>query len=141
MPSLRFSLIALALAGAFMGVLSAPAAPGPRAVPPIHEAWVQPGTYTAFVLCTNVNTGTRRWVVQLNSREQRFPVTIGPGQTVTIPFEKGWSVKAADNAHFTSEYVPFSDLAESDLLGDPVMAIAVWGITADGPVALVAPKK
>jgi hypothetical protein len=111
--------------------------------PKVYEAWIRPGTYTGFALCSNANVNTRRWVVTLVSRGQSFPIAVAPGETTLVPFPGGWNVTVDDEAHFVSRSVAFEDMSDFDgLVGDnQAMVIGAWGITAKGPVALSPPRK
>ncbi len=116
---------------------AATAAPGPV---PINTRFIPPGTYTAIVLTSNATT--RRWIVSLKSRKGTFPITIGGATNVIIPFEKGWTVFATDEARIESPYVPFEDVSRRDLLdGNENLAISAWGITEQGPVEFAAPVR
>lgn len=117
---------------------SAPAAPSRSGPVPINTRYIPPGTYTAIVLTSNATT--RRWIVSLKTTRGTFPITIGGATNVIIPFEKGWTVLAADQARIESPYVPFEDVSRRDLFdGNENLAISAWGITEQGPVEFAAP--
>lgn len=114
---------------------AAPSAPRPA---PISSRYLPPGTYTAIVITSNATT--RRWIVSLKSKQGTFPITIGGSTNVVIPFEKGWTVLASDEARIESPYVPFEDVSRRDLLdGNENLAISAWGITDRGPVEFAKP--
>ncbi len=126
-----------------LGVSAFGTAPVATAAPrmvPVNSRFIPPGTYTAIVLTSNATT--RRWIVSLKSRKGTFPITIGGATNVIIPFEKGWTVFATDEARIESPYVPFEDVSRKDLLdGNENLAISAWGITEQGPVEFAAPVK
>ena len=118
---------------------SAPTSP-PQNVSDVNSVFLPPGEYSAIVLCTNARD--RRWIVALKTTAGSFPITIGPNQTVTIPFEKGWSVRSEMQARLESRLVPFEDLSERNLLdGNENIGISAWGITDKGPVPFALPVK
>lgn len=137
----RVFATAAAAAGAVALVCLLGTAPRETGDPVIHEAWLPPGEYSAIVLTSNVNSGTRRWIIHLWCRGQSVPVTVAPGETTVIPFIEGWEVRANDRVHLTSPRVPFGSLQDFDALdGEPVMEIAAWGVTKGGPVRFVPPQ-
>jgi hypothetical protein len=103
---------------------------------PIYEAWVPPGTYTALVISSSGEN--RQWPVALRTKTQRVPIIVRPGENVVIPFEGGWRIGADDLVRFESDRVPFFDHSLLDPLdGLDTFVLTAWGVTKDGPVALV----
>ena len=118
---------------------TAPTSP-PQNVSDVNTVFLPPGDYSAIVLCTNARD--RRWIVALKTSAGSFPITVGPNQTVTIPFEKGWTVRSEMQARLESRLVPFEDLSERNLLdGNENIGISAWGITDKGPVTFALPVK
>ena len=130
---------------------------GPAGSMPVYAAWVPPGRYTAFVISSNARD--RRWIVTIRSSKAgagptpgvnlpangtpingvsqagSFPVVLPPQTPVTIPFEGGWLIKAEDLVRIESQFIPFEDISQRNLMdGNDVLAISAWGITPDGPV-------
>lgn len=149
--TLTAALLALAALGAGV-VLSAAArqpadpfnpfrTPAPQQTPAVSDVntvFMPPGKYTAIVMTTNARD--RRWIVALKTNSGTFPITLGPMQTVTIPFEDGWKVVADMNARIESRLVPFEDLSQRNLLdGNENLGISAWGITESGPVNFAPP--
>ena len=129
------SVVAL---GVVAGVVLLAARAHSQPVAPIREtryaAWVPPGEYTAFVICSSGDE--RRWAVTLATRTAQVPVIVRPGENVVVPFEGGWCVKATDEVRLLSSLVPFDDAAIYNKVGEePRFVLSAWGITADGPVA------
>lgn len=113
-----------------------------EAAPRIYEWWVAPGTYTGFVFTSSANANTRRWIVTIEHAGTSFPVSINPGETVTIPFAAGWTIRPEHEVRVRSIHVPFDDLKEFDpLRADGPMFVNAWGLTPNGPAAFVPPKK
>lgn len=103
---------------------------------PIYEAWVPPGTYSALVISSS--GVQRQWAVALRTKTQRVPIIVRPGENVVIPFEGGWTIKKDDLVRFESDRVPFFDHSLLDPLdGLDTFVLTAWGVTKDGPVALV----
>ena len=129
------SAVAIALVAAIVALSararSQPVQPSMREIQ--YAAWVPPGTYSAIVLCSSGDE--RRWAVSLTTRSGSVPVVIRPGENVVLPFEGGWTVKAADEARFVSNLVPFDDAAIYNKVGEePRFILSAWGITPGGPV-------
>lgn len=100
---------------------------------PYYFAWLPPNKkYTAIILTSNAKE--RRWIVSIRTKTGNFPVTIGPGETVTIPFIEGWSVTSNDEARIESQYIPFDDPTQRNLLGSENLSVSAWGVTPSGPV-------
>lgn len=134
----------IGLAAAAAAWIAVPAARGGESAEPrSYEAWVPPGEYSAFVFTTSANANTRRWVVTIRTATGgSYPVSIGPAETVTVPFEKGWKVRAEDEVRVRSVYVPFDDMRDYNPLNiEGPMLISAWGVTPGGPVTFVPPKK
>lgn len=122
-------------------VPTAPSPPMPKAPPgELNTLFLPPGNYTAIVIAT---TGKdRRWFLSLKTARGSFPITIGPEQTVTIPFTAGWKVTAGDQARLESRLVPFEDLSErTPVDGNETLALSAWGITDQGPVNFAPPAR
>lgn len=117
--------------------------PIPTTRPPVGEVntlFLPPGNYTAIVVTT---TGKdRRWWVSLKTAKGTFPITVGPQETVTIPFTSGWRVSASDQARIESRFVPFEDISErTPVDGNETLALSAWGITDQGPVNFALPVR
>ncbi|MCC6284320.1 MAG: hypothetical protein IT439_03310 [Phycisphaerales bacterium] len=132
--------IGLALTGA--SAQNAPVrAPQPQltqrhSTSPVYEAWVPPGAYTALVISSSGEN--RQWPVALRTKSQRVPIIVRPGENVVIPFEGGWKIEADELVRFESDRVPFFDHSLLDPLdGLDTFVLTAWGVTKDGPVALV----
>lgn len=122
----------VAAVGMASGRESAPAA---AAASP-RELWIPPGTYTGIVFVSSAQQ--RRWVVSLVSNERVFPVALSPGATVTIPFERGWTVNVNDNARILVDGVSITvPTTVGPLTDEASMAISAWGISSTGPVQFV----
>lgn len=123
-------LAGIAMLGAGRG---APVAEAPAAV---RELWIPPGTYTGIVFVTTAQQ--RRWVAALCKENERFPVTLGPGATVVIPFERGWEVRPEDRARVIVDGVVARVPTDAaSLMDEGAIAISAWGITPNGPVQFV----
>jgi hypothetical protein len=132
-------LLAIAgLGAAFQPVPVVKVPPLPASLP-VYSLWVPAANYTAIVVTSNAVQ--RRWIVSIKTRSGSFPVTIGPAQTIVIPFEKGWAVADAMEARVESQLISFEDLTQRNLLdGTDLLGVAAWGITDHGPVSFVPPK-
>lgn len=107
---------------------------GPRtAASAVFEAWVPPGTYTAFVISSS--GVSRLWPVAIVTKAQRFAVTVRPGENVVIPFPEGWKININDNVRIESDRVPFFDYSLLDPIdGTETFVLHAYGITPNGPV-------
>jgi len=147
-PLALIGAVLLALAGAGLTTAqpvptapSLPTIPAPRTPPgEINTLFLPPGNYTAIVIAT---TGKdRRWFISLKTSRGSFPITIGPEQTITIPFTAGWKVAPGDQARLESRLVPFEDLSErTPVDGNENLALSAWGITDQGPVNFAPPAR
>ena len=144
----------IASAGLLTGLLGMAQAPGPAAAPggatspspavaPRAEwntVFLPPGNYTSIVIATTAKD--RRWIVSLKTSKGVFPITVAAGETTVIPFASGWRVTANDQARIESRYVPFEDLSErTPVDGNENVALSAWGVTDQGPVNFVPPKR